>query len=73
VLSRGGMGRLIRATVPERNWERAAARRGAAAAAAKAAVSLGERFAGGEGIARGGYVLQRILKYFNCSGSRGTL
>lgn len=27
----------------------------------------------GEGIARSGYVLQRILKYFNCSGSRGTL
>jgi len=38
-----------------------------------AATSLGERFANGEGIARGGYVLQRILKYFNCSGSRGTL
>lgn len=25
------------------------------------------------GIARSGYVLQRILKYFNCSGFRGTL
>lgn len=62
MLSRGGMGRLIRVSVPKRNWEWAAA-----------AVSLGERFVGGEGIARGGYVLQRILKYFNCSGSRGTL
>jgi len=58
-----GLGRLIRASTPKRNWERAAV--------------MGSReggFASGEGIARGRYVLQRILKYFNCSGSRnGTL
>lgn len=71
MLSREGMGRLIRVSVPKRNWKWAATT--AAAAAAAAAVSLGERFVGSEGIARGEYVLQRILKYFNCSGSRGTL
>lgn len=52
---------LIRASVPKRNWK-------------WAAVSLGERLSRtAKALPRSGYVLQRILKYFNCSGSRGTL
>lgn len=71
------MGRLIRASVPKRNWEWVAGPgvlEGGAKGMKKREESKREgEGSAGEGIARSGYVLQRILKYFNCSGSRGTL